>query len=190
MSKSLGEMTNEELWQLFPIILEEHNPAWKERYIEEKSILEKVIGKSNIKQIDHIGSTSIPNIIAKPTVDILLQINDDTDIEQLFNNMDAAGYECNKIPKNPAPHLTFLKGYTQRGFEGQVFHIHVRYSGDWDELYFRDYLIKHPDVADEYGKLKLELKPQFEHDRDGYTYAKTDFVKKINCLARQELQNK
>ena len=161
MSKSLGEMTNEELWQLFPIILEEHNPAWKERYIEEVSLLEKVIDRSNIIRIDHIGSTSIPNMIAKPTVDILLQIKDETDIEQLFNNMDSAGYGCNKVSNNPAPHLTFLKGYTPQGFKGQVFHIHVRYGGDWDELYFRDYLLKHPDVADEYGKLKLGLKPKF-----------------------------
>ncbi|OGO78379.1 MAG: hypothetical protein A2Y23_13515 [Clostridiales bacterium GWB2_37_7] len=190
MSKSLGEMTNEELWQLFPIILEEHNPSWKERYIEEKSLLEKVIGKSNIKQIDHIGSTSIPNIIAKPTVDILLQIEDDTDVEQLFNNMLSAGYGYNKVPRNPAPHLTFLKGYTPKGFEGQVFHIHVRYCGDWDELYFKYYLSKHPDIADEYGRLKLELKSQFEHDRDGYTYAKTNFIKKVNSLARQEIQSR
>ena len=189
MSKSLGEMTNEELWQLFPIILEEHNPAWKEKYIEEKALLEKVIGKSNIKQLDHIGSTSIPNIIAKPTVDILLQISDDADVEQLFNNMLTAGYGYCKVPKNPAPHLTFLKGYTQQGFEGQVFHIHVRYGGDWDELYFKDYLSKHPDIADEYGKLKLELKSQFKHDRDGYTYAKTNLIMKVNSLARQELQN-
>lgn len=190
MSKSLGEMTNEELWQLFPIILEEHNPAWKEKYIEEKLLLEKVVGMSNIEQIDHIGSTSIPNLIAKPTIDILLQIKDDVDIEQLFNNMIAAGYGYNKVPENPAPHLMFLKGYTPQGFVGQAFHIHIRYGGDWDELYFKDYLLNHTDIADEYGKLKLELKPLFKHDRDGYTHAKTDFVKKINSLARQELQNK
>ncbi|MFX4261478.1 GrpB family protein [Pelotomaculum propionicicum] len=84
----------------------------------------------------------------------------------------------------------FMKGYTPEGFKGQVYHVHVRYSGDWDELYFRDYLISHPDVADEYGKLKLELKNRFEFDRDAYTDAKTDFIKKATRLAKEEMQNK
>jgi GrpB-like predicted nucleotidyltransferase (UPF0157 family) len=42
--------------------------------------------------------------------------------------------------------MMFMKGYTSKGFEGQVFHVHVRYRGDWDELYFRDYLINHPET--------------------------------------------
>jgi len=78
----------------------------------------------------------------------------------------------------------FMKGYTPQGFEGQAFHVHVRYSGDWDELYFRDYLLANPDIAAEYGKLKLELQKKYKHDRDAYTSAKTDFIKRITRLAR------
>jgi GrpB-like predicted nucleotidyltransferase (UPF0157 family) len=78
----------------------------------------------------------------------------------------------------------FMKGYTAHGFEGQAFHIHVRYRGDWDELYFRDYLISHPEIADEYGKLKSALQKRYEHDRDGYTKAKTDFIKRITKVSR------
>ena len=78
--------------------------------------------------------------------------------------------------------------YTSQGFKGQVFHVHVRYSGDWDELYLRDYLLAHPEIADEYGQLKLELMKKYEHDRDGYTYAKTDFIKRITKLARADIQ--
>jgi len=66
----------------------------------------------------------------------------------------------------------FVKGYTPQGFKGQVFHVHVNYSSDWDELYFRDYLLKHPEIAARYGNLKLEYKKKYEHDRDGYTNAK------------------
>jgi len=64
--------------------------------------------------------------------------------------------------------LDFNKGYTPKGFAQKVCHLHIKHPGDWGELYFRDYLQKHPDVAGEYGALKLALKEQFEYDRDAY----------------------
>ena len=190
MTKSLDEMTNEELWKLFPIIISEHNPLWKENYLLEKAVIEKVIGIDNIARINHIGSTTVPNLVAKPTIDILVEIKNATDTEGLIINMKEVGYIYSPQPNNPPPHMMFMKGYTINGFKDQVYHVHVRYSGDWDELYFKDYLLSHPDVADEYGKLKLKLKQKFEHDRDGYTYAKTDFIKKITKLARTEMKGK
>ena len=183
-------MTNEELWELFPIIICNHIPEWKDNYLIEKAVIEKVIGIDNILRINHIGSTAVPNLIAKPTIDILVEIKDATDTEKLIINMKEAGYIYSPQPDNAAPHMMFMKGYTNEGFKGQVYHVHVRYSGDWDELYFKDYLLSHPDVAGEYGKLKLELKQKFEYNRDGYTYAKTDFIKKITKLARVEMENK
>jgi len=60
----------------------------------------------------------------------------------------------------------------------KVYHLHVRYYGDWYELYFRDYLMKHKEVANEYGKLKLRLREKYEHDRGGYTTAKSDLILK------------
>ena len=182
-------MTNEELWGLFPIILVEHNAIWLKRYSKEKKVLEQVVGTQNIIRINHIGSTVVPNLIAKPTIDILLEIKDDAVIKRLIANIQKAGYIYKEQPNNPAPHMMFMKGYTPKGFKGQVFHLHVRYSGDWDELYFRDYLLRHPEIADEYGKLKLELQKKYEHDRDGYTYAKTDFIKRIMKLARAVISN-
>ncbi|MFC1995437.1 GrpB family protein, partial [Chloroflexota bacterium] len=135
-------------------------------------------------------STAIPNLIAKPTIDILLEIEDDTDLERLILNMQSVGYIYSEQPNNPAPHMMFMKGYTPQGFKGQIFHVHVRYSDDWDELYFRDYLLAHPEIADEYGNLKLELKKKYEHDRDGYTYAKTAFIERITKLARAGIQTR
>ncbi|TYQ18146.1 UNVERIFIED_CONTAM: GrpB-like predicted nucleotidyltransferase (UPF0157 family) [Acetivibrio alkalicellulosi] len=190
MTKPLDEMTNEERWKLFPIIICNHSPVWKEKYLLEKAIIEKVIGFDNISRINHIGSTTVPNLVAKPTIDILVEINDATDTEKLIINMKEAGYIYSPQPDNPAPHMMFMKGYTNEGFKGQVYHVHVRYSGDWDELYFKDYLLLHPEVAEEYGKLKIELKQKFEYNRDGYTYAKTDFIKNITKLARIEMENK
>lgn len=190
MSKQLNEMTNEELWRLFPITLCEHMPVWKKRYKAEKELITKTIGSQNIAVMNHYGSTSIPNLVAKPTIDILLEIAEDTGLDMLKQGMLSIGYLYSPQPKNPPPHMMFMKGYTPRGFEGQVFHVHVRYAGDWDELYFRDYLKNHPEAAAEYGELKKQLMEKFEFDRDGYTQAKGDFIRRITALARQELQKR
>ena len=183
MSKSLDKMTNEELWQLFPIILTEHDPVWKERYqIEEASLMSKL--QADLSRIDHIGSTSVKGLIAKPTIDILMQIKDDVDVIELKDSIESLGYLYSEQPDNPPPHMMFMKGYTPEGFKGQALHLHVRYTGDWDELYFRDYLRVHADTAEAYGKLKTELQKKFEHDRNAYTDAKTEFIEEITKQAR------
>lgn len=102
--------------------------------------------------------------------------------------LEQNGYICSKQSENPPPYLTFMKGYTLQGFAEKVFHLHVRYDGDWDELYFRDYLRLHTGIRDQYGILKLELQQRFKHDRDGYTHAKTDFIKRYTQLAKSELE--
>lgn len=83
--------------------------------------------------------------------------------------------------------LSFNKGYTEDGFAERVFHLHLRRSGDNDELYFRDYLIAHPDAAKEYEKLKLSLWKPYEHDRDGYTEAKAELVKEYTSKAKDDI---
>ena len=72
--------------------------------------------------------------------------------------------------------ISLNKGYTEQGFAEKVFHLHLRMTGDHDEIYFRDYLCQHPDIAQAYQELKLSLWKQFEHNRDAYTDAKTDFI--------------
>jgi GrpB-like predicted nucleotidyltransferase (UPF0157 family) len=85
----------------------------------------------------------------------------------------------------PPPHVMFLKGYLPDGFAERVYHIHVRYLGDWDEPYFRDYLIAHPETAAEYAALKIRLHKDFEHDRDGYTKSKSEFIRAVTYRARK-----
>ena len=128
MSKSLDEMTKEELSELFPIILSEYKPEWKEKYLEEKNVLEKSVGIQNIVRMNHYGSTAVPGLISKPTIDILLEIKDGADTRSLISNLGSCGYRYLEQPENPAPHMMFIKGYTPQGFEGQVFHIHVKKS--------------------------------------------------------------
>ena len=73
-AKPLSEMTLEELWQLFPIILSEHDPDWTKYYDEEKALLEKQFGSLTVR-FSHIGSTAVEGLIAKPTADILLEVD-------------------------------------------------------------------------------------------------------------------
>lgn len=68
-----------------------------------------------------------------------------------------------------------------------MFHLHVREAGDWDELYFRDHLAAHPEVAREYERVKHAAAERFEHVRDAYTEAKSDFVRSVTAQARAEL---
>ncbi|MDH6309228.1 GrpB-like predicted nucleotidyltransferase (UPF0157 family) [Dysgonomonas sp. PFB1-18] len=183
--KPLKNMTNEELWKLFPIVISEYKPYWKDYYASERTSLKKALGKDMLR-IHHIGSTAIPNLPAKPTIDILIEIRDETDTQQLIERMEKEGYIYSSQPKKPSPHMMFMKGYTPQGFAEKVFHVHVRYSGNWDEIYFRDYLLTHPETVREYGELKLKLKTEFEHDRDAYTAAKTDFIRRITNLAKRD----
>lgn len=186
MAKELSEMTLEELWELFPIILKEYNPDYKNWYEIERNKLLSYIENKDIIRINHIGSTAVKGLISKPTVDILLEISKETDIEQLTGTLIQNGWILMSSQESPDLRLVFNKGYTKEGFADKVYHLHVRYMGDWNELYFRDYLMEHEDAAREYGRLKLKLLEKYEHDRDGYTEAKSEFVLKYTKKAKEE----
>lgn len=179
MGKSLSDMTLEELWQLFPIFLTPHQEVWRTWYQEEADLLQKMLPTSAC--IHHIGSTAIPGIWAKPIVDILVELGGEEDLERVKAAMIVHGYRC--MSQSPR-RISMNKGYTPDGFAQKVFHIHLRCQGDHDEVYFRDYLTDHPEVARAYETLKLGLWKQFEHDRDGYTQAKTDFVQRYTQKAK------
>ena len=182
-------MTLKELWELFPVVLTPHQPQWKHWADDEIELLSGLLARYS-PVITHIGSTAIPTICAKPIVDILVEIprvcwcpkeSGRPEIKILLENN---GYICMSESET---RMSFNKGYTPDGFADKVFHIHVREVGDNDEICFRDYLIANPAAAREYENLKLSLLPEFRHDRDGYTAAKSDFVKRITVLAKQKL---
>ena len=185
MGKKLSEMTLEELWQLFPIFLSEHKDCWKEWYTEEEILLKHTILQT--VKIHHIGSTAIPAIWAKPIIDILVEIPKENDLLVCKNSLIQNGYVCMSQTED---RLSFNKGYTEQGFAERVFHLHLRYTGDNDELYFRDYLLEFPAVAKEYERLKLSLWKKYEHDRDAYTNAKTEFIQKYTQQAKILYKNR
>lgn len=185
MEKKLSEMSLKELWKLFPICLKEHQPYWKEWYTEEENLLKNRVPE--IERISHIGSTAISSIYAKPIIDILVEISRDHRLTDYKEAMENSGYIC---MSEASDRISFNKGYTENGFAEKVFHLHLRYVGDNDELYFRDYLMEHTDIAVEYERMKLELWKKFEFDRDGYTNSKTEFIQTYTKKAKLEYGNR
>ncbi len=185
MEKLLSEMALDELWELFPIILSEHKAYWNDWYVEEEKRIKKLLLIDDAR-IYHIGSTAINDIWAKPIIDILLEIPAAVSMEMVKNRLIDHGYIC---MSESDCRKSFNRGYTNEGFAERVFHLHLRYRGDNDELYFRDYLNDNPDVAKEYEVLKLSLWKKYEHNRDAYTDAKNEFVKEYTIKAKEEYDN-
>lgn len=179
-------MTLEELWELFPIILSEHKSCWGHWYEEEKQNIMSLL-HDEILRISHIGSTAINSIMAKPIIDILVEIPKNVSMADIKEKLADSGYICMWEGEN---RKSFNKGYTDKGFAEKVFHLHLCYYGDNDELYFRDYMNDHPALAKEYEKLKISLRKKYEHNRDAYTQAKTAFISKYTQSAKIKYVNR
>ena len=185
MGKKLSEMSLEELWLLFPIFLEEHKDCWEEWYREEEYLLKNAF--SSGERISHIGSTAIPGIYAKAIVDILIELPKDSDMQKAADILQANGFIQMSAENG---RISLNKGYTEKGFAEKVFHLHLRFLGDNDELYFRDLLLSDAGLAREYEALKLSLAENFRNDRDGYTAAKGDFIRRNTTKAKEIYKGK
>lgn len=184
-AQNLSDLTLKELWELFPIFLTKHSENWKAWFESEKEELTRLLSDDpagqQVRRIEHVGSTSVETIWAKPIIDILVELEPGADMGRVRRILEQNGYICMMEKED---RLSFNKGYTPRGFAEKVYHLHLRTAGDHDELYFRDYLKDHPDVAGEYEALKLKLWKLYEHDRDSYTEHKTEFVRNYTCEAK------
>lgn len=182
MTNKLEDMSLEELWQLFPIVLTEHNSQWAEWYCDEVDYLKNIL-PSDV-EYHHVGSTAIEGIMAKPIVDIIIAVDVLDKLQQVAEILQGNEYILMSSSKGRA---SLNKGYTENGYAERVFHLHIRLKNDIDEVYFRNYLNSHPDVAHEYETLKLRLANLYKHNRDAYTSLKTDFVQKYTEIAKSEL---
>lgn len=182
----LPSLSLEELWRLFPVIISDPRPEWAELYRREKKVLESAVPASCVGRLSHFGSTSVPGLAAKPTIDILLELRPDSFILEALPLLQKCGYR--EMHRDEAQmRLVLVKGYTADGFRGQAFHLHVRPCRDWDELYFRDYLAAHPDEAEKYAALKRALKEKYEFNRDAYTEGKAELIAAMTRRAREEM---
>lgn len=200
MKKKISELSIEEFKKTFPLILKEYNKNYKDWYkSEEKNIL-KTVNAKDILRINHIGSTSVEGLISKPTIDILLEIDGCCNVTKLIDDLKVIGYGNEIFTRNDDPMRILLgKGYSSDGYAEKVYHLHIRYLGDWDELYFRDFLIENPDMLTEYAQLKLNIvngikKGVIERINNGmpngYSQAKLEFVKKYSIAAKQKYPNR
>lgn len=181
--RTLEDMALEELWELFPIILCEHDFRWTTWFQEESAALAQALGSDAVR-ISHIGSTAVPRLFAKPTVDVLLELGTSMSVISAVDALTGIGWRQMYGSDGEPLRLGFNKGYTPAGFAERVFHLHVRRPDDPDELYFRDYLRDHREVCEEYTSLKRDLAQRFEHDRDAYTEAKSTFIGEMTARAR------
>jgi|MTBAKSStandDraft_2_1061841.scaffolds.fasta_scaffold15683_3 GrpB-like predicted nucleotidyltransferase (UPF0157 family) len=177
MSKSLGE--------LYPVFIVPYDPAWPEWYEDEKACLYAILGEGLILRMEHMGSTAVPGMPAKPTVDILVQIPEEKQDHAFFRHLlEPHGY----IYMQEQRHIMFVKGYGPGGLEKRSFHIHMGTGDDdslWDRLCFRDYLREHPGKAAAYARLKERLSMRFRNDREAYTRAKGEFIRTITDLGKK-----
>jgi GrpB-like predicted nucleotidyltransferase (UPF0157 family) len=182
--KELHKTTAAEIGKFSPVFLVEYDPMWNDYFVQEQRTLFHTLPNIFL-HIEHIGSTAIDGLKSQPIIDMLAEITPDTDIEALISELAAIGYVLNQRSDNP-PRLTFVKGYTPKGFVGTPYHLQVRHSGTYDEIAFRDYLRTHPSARAEYTNLKENLAQTHKLSSEGYTNAKAAFVANIITKAKND----
>lgn len=157
--------------QIAPAILEKHNSNWIKIFAREKKIISDSIGKY-MEHIDHIGSTAIPDIKAKPEIDILIGVKDINRATKVKEPLQRIGYVYFPKFEKLVPERRYFR--KSKGIVPLV-HIHmVETKSNFyrDHIAFRDYMIEHPEEANRYEKLKEKLLKKFNGDRGGYTDGK------------------
>jgi GrpB-like predicted nucleotidyltransferase (UPF0157 family) len=170
-----------------------YDSAWPRSFSEEKEHLLSCLPKKLIRRVEHFGSTAVPGLAAKPIVDMLVEV---TDLEEtkirIAPILEAQRYEYLWRPTHgddvPPFYAWFIKRDREAG--SRTHHIHMvegagRFSGHWDRLFFRDYLIERPDLAEEYAALKVRLAAAATHDRVAYTRGKTEFIVRVTEQAKR-----
>jgi GrpB-like predicted nucleotidyltransferase (UPF0157 family) len=166
-----------------------YDPLWLKMFELERLHLLSCLPGDLIKRIEHFGSTAVPGLSAKPIVDILVEVTSLEETKQrIVPILEAQGYDYFWRPSwgNDTP--PFYAWFIKRDKNGnRTHHIHMIESHfeHWDRLLFRDYLIGHPDLAREYGDLKMRLSDTHQNDRVAYTQAKSDFVRRVTAMAKQ-----
>jgi GrpB-like predicted nucleotidyltransferase (UPF0157 family) len=158
-----------------------HDFGWARSFELERGRIERALGDV-VVLLHHIGSTAVPGICAKPIIDILLEASDLADLDRRAPDMEALGYE----PKGEfgIPGRRYFRRDDEQGV--RTHQVHAFAAGNENiirHLAFRDYLIAHPQIAQEYGVLKERLAARFPDDIDAYSSGKDGFVKEHQAKA-------
>ena len=160
------------------IIIKEYDPKWPALFASERDELMEAIGHY-VADIQHIGSTAVPGLAAKPVIDIMIGLRRILDAQDCIMPIEAMEYEYVPQFEDEFPERRYFRK-TVNGKRSH--HIHMVEIGTdfWKRhIAFRDFLLKNPQIANEYGSLKRDLAIEFENDREGYTNAKSPFIENI-----------
>ncbi len=151
----------------------EYNPIWINEFESESKKLQYILGDI-VNNIYHIGSTAVPGLMAKPIIDIMLDVTKLEGLDTKTEVLEALGYEA------MGEFGISGRRYFRKGGENRTHQIHAFQSGDSNlirHLVFRDYLIEHEKIAKEYGILKSSLAKTCNNDREKYGDGKDAFIK-------------
>lgn len=158
-----------------------YHDEWPCLFEREKRRLQEVVGQ-HVLEVQHIGSTAIPGMIAKPILDIGVAVADFEEARVCAEPIEALGYTYRGEHGIPQRHY-FVKG------DPRTHHIHmveIHHPGWESSRLFRDYLIEHPEAAEEYASLKRRLAEVHANDRHAYGEGKGPFIERIVQMARTE----
>ena len=160
------------------IVIKPYQKEWVEEYIKEKKFC-SLLGQEIIA-VEHIGSTAVEGLGAKPLIDMMIGVTELQIAEKWIEVLSEIGYEY--VPKD-ATNWRFRKGKWRAGTHH--LHIYIYNSDEWrNNILFRDFLISHEWARKEYRELKERLAITYAFDRVSYTKAKAPFIRKILELAR------
>lgn len=161
--------------------LEPHNPEWEKIFEAEKLALKEILGDRFISA-EHVGSTAIPGLKAKPILDLMLAIPDLESWGWVKEPLSKLGYEFRRDFRKGQEHILFVKGPEKN--RTHYLKITELNSNFWTEhILFRDYLVDNPRYREEYQNLKEKLFDTHGGNREPYTKGKEEFVRKILSLA-------
>ena len=165
-----------------------YNPKWAELFEKEKDLLKKNFGDT-ILAIEHIGSTAIPSIPAKPIIDINIGVESLDVARSMKKKFEKLGYEHRPfVPGKTKDDLKWQELYVKGPEAKRTHHVHVTVLGNnyWkNDLLFRDYLQKNANRAKQYTELKQMLAERHADDRGTYTKNKEQFINETLEMAKK-----
>ncbi len=164
-----------------------YDPQWPVMYEAARAEIEAAIG-DDIVRIEHVGSTSVPGLAAKPTIDVLAGVRNWDEAKVTIAPMSESGWEC--AGEYGIPRRHYFRRRDERGFA--THHLHMLEVGSPrfdDHLSFRDHLRAHADVAAAYERLKHDLARRMPGDSDAYQQGKGPFIEGVLERARRQRPN-
>lgn len=156
-----------------PISLVPYDPSWPAKFEVEKAFLETLLATWRRGPIEHVGSTAVLGLCAKPVIDVMVGVASLAESEPAKDALRSAGYQYAEYQTD------VMHWFCKPSFEMRTHHVHLIPFGAplWrDRIRFRDQLRAQPALAAEYAALKIELARRFEFDREAYTQAKSPFI--------------